>query len=152
MSTGTPNKKQNKQEMPIWISILRSNLLLWDLSLLWCNSGSNYIGTAFVVALGQILPPLGLEQTWIKKCRCSPIFYVHITPVNWFYWMLWAHIWETLCFECPLLVLPCCTSPFLGILRGPRGPWRKEESWPEAVLAQPSHWRHHGEGMGLSLA
>lgn len=104
MSTGTPTKKQNKREMQIWSFILRSNLLLWDLSLLWCNSGCNYIGTAFVVASGQILRALGLEQTWIEKCRCSPAYHVHLTPVNWFYWVLRApNNLEKLCFECPLV-------------------------------------------------
>lgn len=106
MSTGTPSKKQNKWEMQIWIFILQSNLLLWDLSLLWGNSGCNYIGTAFVVASGQILPALGLEQTWIEKCRCSRTYHVHITPVNWFYWVLRApNDLEKLCFACPLVAL-----------------------------------------------
>lgn len=127
MSTGTLSRKQNKREMQICTFIhckVTSYYRIWaSCGVIFC---CNCIVTAFVAASGQILPALGLEQTWIEKCRCSPTYHVHVMPVK----LILLGDMGTQQFGKLVFLMPSsgsyrCRFPCSEILSGPRGLWSR---------------------------
>lgn len=127
MSTGTLSRKQNKREMQICTFIhckVTSYYRIWaSCGVIFC---CNCIVTAFVVASGQILPALGLEQTRIEKCRCSPTYHVHVMPVK----LILLGGMGTQQFGKLVFLMPSsgsyrCRFSCSEILSGPRGLWSR---------------------------